>query len=393
MTVDPEPLSPPLAARLAAPTPKRVLSLDGGGVRGLITIGYLAAIEDLLRERYEQEELRLSDYFDLIGGTSTGAILAAALTLGWPVERARELYLSLTRDIFQPKRSVMGPLARLVGAKFDATRLERHLQQELGEMRLDSEQLRSGLVVIAKRADTASTWHLTNVPNHRFFEMNRHLEVWEVLRASSAAPTYFAPQHIEDVGGGEAGIFVDGGVSMHANPALQMLMVANLQGFGLEWPLGARNVLLCSIGTGGYDTVPEADKIKGSRQVQWLGMLMIQLMRDASHLGETVLQWMSDSPTARPIDRQIGALAGDLMTADPLLTYLRYNVDLNAEATSAIGFDWTEEEVTELRNMTKTKFVNRLDELGRRAAAYQVNQGHFDAHFDPEWLRVGGTGG
>ena len=60
--------------------PKRVLALDGGGLRGILTLSFLAEIESMLRERHDGSKLfRLAHYFDLIAGTSTGAIIAAAL--------------------------------------------------------------------------------------------------------------------------------------------------------------------------------------------------------------------------------------------------------------------------------------------------------------------------
>ena len=116
-----EPNPPPAAlrARLDAPGPKRLLALDGGGIRGLITLGYLRRIESELRRRYGRPDLVLADYFDLVGGTSTGSMIATAVALGWTVDQVHELYMGLARDVFKPRRSVMGPLARLVGAKFD----------------------------------------------------------------------------------------------------------------------------------------------------------------------------------------------------------------------------------------------------------------------------------
>jgi patatin-like phospholipase/acyl hydrolase len=62
--------------------PKRILALDGGGIRGVLTLEYLEAIEALLRQRRNDPDLLLSDYFDLIGGTSTGSIIAAGLACG-----------------------------------------------------------------------------------------------------------------------------------------------------------------------------------------------------------------------------------------------------------------------------------------------------------------------
>ena len=58
-------------------SPKRILALDGGGIRGILTLEYLGLIEDMLKSRSGRNDFRLSDYFDLIGGTSTGSIIAA----------------------------------------------------------------------------------------------------------------------------------------------------------------------------------------------------------------------------------------------------------------------------------------------------------------------------
>jgi uncharacterized protein len=378
----------PLARRLSSPGPKRILALDGGGIRGIISLGFLGRIEALLREQSGNPELVLSDYFDLIGGTSTGALLATAFSLGWPVERAARMYRELAGTIFRPRRSMLGPLAGLVGARFDQRPLEDVLLRELGELRLDAPDLRTGLVVVAKRADTASVWQLTNVPGHRFYEMNRHLTLRELLRASSAAPTFFEPQHIRDVGDGNGAVFVDGGVSMHANPALQMLMVASLEGFGLQWPLGEERILLCSVGTGAYSVPPAADSIVGYRQLQWLSQLMLHLLEDASDLGQTLLQWMSRSPTARPIDRQLGDLSGDLMTPEPLLTYLRYDVPLAEETLTELGLHFSPEELAGIRSIAGFRHVGEMEAVGRAAAA-RVEPEHFAPVFAP-WAAVGG---
>lgn len=382
-----------LIERLSAPGPKRILSLDGGGIRGLITLGFLSRLEELLRQRSGNPEMVLSDYFDLIGGTSTGALIAASLSLGWPVEKVVGLYHGLARDVFRPRRSLLGPLARLVGSKFDEKPLAEAIRTEIGGMRLDDEAFRCGLVVMAKRADTASVWQLTNVPGHRFYEMNRHIRLWEVLRASSAAPTYFDPQRMDDVGAGESAVFVDGSVSMHSNPALQMFMVASLEGFGLQWAPGADRILLCSVGTGAFDVAPSADSIRGYRQVQWLGQLMVQLLREGSDLGETLLQWMSASPTAREIDLQVGDLAGDQLGPEPMLTYLRYDVPLTVEGLAAVGENVDEGDLSALRALDGAEHVVQLERIGRAAAAVRVADTHLPAAFDVEGAGAASAGG
>ena len=82
---------------------KRILALDGGGIRGALTLGYLQRIEDVLKEQSDNKEnFRLSDYFDLIGGTSTGAIIASCLAIGMKVSQITDLYMKLGgKNIFQ----------------------------------------------------------------------------------------------------------------------------------------------------------------------------------------------------------------------------------------------------------------------------------------------------
>jgi len=371
-----------LEERLAEPGPKRLLALDGGGIRGLISLGYLARIEAGLRRRHGRPDLVLSDYFDLIGGTSTGAIIASALALGWPVEKIHNMYLTLGRDAFRPRKSWLGPVSKLVSAKFDDAAVAKLLRESLGDRTLGSPDLRVGLMVVAKRADTASVWVLVNVPGHKYFDENKDLSLWEVVRASTAAPTYFKPQWIPDVGGGESGVFLDGGVSMHNNPALQLLMVATLKGFALRWPLGDERLLLCSVGTGAFTAAPSKKAMKRYSNLHWLGLAAIQLMGDASELNQTMLQWMSYSPTARPIDSQIDRLVGDQLGPEPLITYLRYNIDLEQRALVDIGLNYSPDSVSSLQGMSEVKNIPELDKIGKAAAEAHVKDEHFPPNFD-----------
>ena len=85
---------------LFGPGPKRILSLDGGGVRGVISVAFLERIEAILSEQ-AGEPARLSDCFDLIGGTSTGAIIACALALGKSTDELKDIYHRLAPRVFQ----------------------------------------------------------------------------------------------------------------------------------------------------------------------------------------------------------------------------------------------------------------------------------------------------
>src|SRR6476619_7593582 len=87
---------------LFVPGPKRILALDGGGVRGVIAVAFLERIEAVLKE--QQGDALLSDWFDLIGGTSTGAIIGCALAFGKTTDELRDIYYKLAPKAFKRSR-------------------------------------------------------------------------------------------------------------------------------------------------------------------------------------------------------------------------------------------------------------------------------------------------
>src|SRR5262249_37667429 len=155
------------------------------------------------------------------------------------------LYHQLARTVFSRRRF------RIDRASFDARPLERELRQPkaLGDWALGDAAVRTGLCIVAKRADTGSTWLLSNHPRGAYFEMNRSILVRDAVRASTAAPGFFEPEKLA-VSADQYGAFVDGGVSTAANPALQLFLLATLKGFHFDWAKGEEQLLLVSIGTG-----------------------------------------------------------------------------------------------------------------------------------------------
>src|SRR5947207_389208 len=109
-------------------TPKRILALDGGGIRGVLTLEYLAVIEEMLRQRAGRDDFRLCDYFDLIGGTSTGAIIAAALACGMSVRELKTLYREIGTSAFDAKFYRKG----LFVPKFPTAPVQQALDAHLG---------------------------------------------------------------------------------------------------------------------------------------------------------------------------------------------------------------------------------------------------------------------
>lgn len=148
-------------------TPKRILALDGGGLRGILSLGLLQKIENILRERHQAgDDFRLSHYFDLIAGTSTGAIIAATLAMGWTVEEIRKRYMSLGERVFTRSLLRQGVLR----AKYDDATLISELKKVYGaKTTLGGPELETGLLVMTKRIDTGSPWPISNNPRGQYF--------------------------------------------------------------------------------------------------------------------------------------------------------------------------------------------------------------------------------
>jgi hypothetical protein len=368
--------------------PKRILALDGGGLRGILTLAILARIEALLRERHGgSEDFRLCHYFDLIAGTSTGAIIAATLAIGWSVEQIRAKYMELGKRVFQKSFLRQG----ILRAKYDEGRLVEELQNVYGpKCTLKDDAIKTGLLVVAKRLDTGSAWPISNNPRGKYFAAraggtvgNGDYPLWQVVRASTAAPAFFDPERLTIIspekGDPVEGEFVDGGVSPYNNPAMMAFMYATIDGYRIGWPTGADKVLLVSLGTGAADRRVKRAHVTAEHAVKAL----LALMEDCADLQEAQLQWMSSSRTARVIDREIGDLQHDLVARAPLLTYLRYNVDLAVAAVKALDPSLQDQEKIEaLTAMDAPENMDTLHHLGELGAKRDVLPSDFAAMFD-----------
>lgn len=362
---------------------KNILALDGGGIRGALTLGYLKKIETIIREKYGADYL-LCDYFDLIGGTSTGSIIAAALAIGKSVDEIVDLYMDLGGKIFGKKRSFWNPLEtwKFLKAEYDYIELENSLKEAFGNITLESDQIKTGLCIVAKRADTNSIWPLINHPQGKFYDTNvgknKNIPLWQAVRASSAAPTYFAPQMI-DVGDGQRAAFVDGGVSMANNPALTLLMVATLKGFPFRWEMSADKLSIVSVGTGYSVFKKQIGEIEEAWMKTWAQNVPNMLMQDASWQNQIVLQWLSNSPTAHYIDMEIESLKDDFIGNKPLIKYLRYNFAITENDLNALnlGRTFNNDDVESIVEMSNAHNRELLYKIGV-AASNSVKKSHFE---------------
>ena len=148
----------------------------------------------------------------------------------------------------------------LVRARYDEAGIESVLRREFGEDRtLGSADLRCLLLLGLRNTSTGSPWPVSSNPAGRYNQgpgSNLDLPLWQLVRASSAAPTFFVPEEI--LVGGHTFVFSDGAVTTLNNPALQLFLMATLPAYQLGWPTGRDELLLVSVGTGTTEQI-EAD--------------------------------------------------------------------------------------------------------------------------------------
>ncbi|UCF94897.1 MAG: patatin-like phospholipase family protein, partial [Desulfobacterales bacterium] len=224
-----------LEQRIRTPGSKKILALDGGGIRGMIAVEILAGIEDLLRRELKAgPDFVLADYFDFVAGTSTGAIIATCIALGMSVDTIRQFYLESGREMFDKAF-----LLKRFRYKYEDEKLSKKLKEVIGpETTLGSSDLKTLLMMVMRNATTDSPWPVSNNPYAKYNDRSRadcnlKLPLWQLVRASTAAPVYFPPESVAI--GQNQFVFVDGGVTTYNNPAFQAFLMATIEPYRLNW--------------------------------------------------------------------------------------------------------------------------------------------------------------
>ena len=372
--------------------PRRLLAIDGGGLLGLIPAEALIAIEQQL-DQLTGAQKPLCERFDLIGGTSTGAILAAGLALGLSATQLRDFYLKFGNEIFT--KVWLG--ARFWHSYSDAP-LANRLKEVLGESTtLGSPLLRTKILIVTKNATLGNDWFFTNNPNSKFFKNNRDLPLWQVVRASAAAPTYFPPQVIEvpdDSGRKQTYEFIDGGVSSYNNPALQLFLEATIPEYGFGWPMGTDRLLLLSLGTGFNSVAIPSGEAAGYNLINWGKYVVKEMMNEANLQQNLLLHIIGQRPPATPSATteltSSGAAQGipdenalsrvDIgLGAAKLVTYQRITIGLTRKRLDDLGFN--DIDPIKVREMDAADQISNMQRIGAAVAKEQVHMGSLRKFF------------
>jgi predicted acylesterase/phospholipase RssA len=256
-------MSETLKRRIAAPGPKKILACDGGGILGLISVEILARLEADLRAARNDPKLVLADFFDFACGTSTGAIIAACVSAGMSMGDIRKFYVDSGEQMFD-KASVFKRLRYSYEDEALAGKLRAELNKALGHgagdapATLGDPGLRTLLMMVLRNHTTDSPWPVSNNPAAKYNQPGRrdcnlNLPLWQLVRASTAAPTFFPPEVVTFAPGTPDEyqfVFVDGGVTTYNNPAFLAFQMATAAPYKMNWATGVENMLIVSVGTG-----------------------------------------------------------------------------------------------------------------------------------------------
>ena len=367
-----------LSERIRATGPKRILALDGGGIRGIVTLEILARIESLLREKSGgRDDFVLADYFDFIAGTSTGAIIGTALSLGMSVTDIRSFYLDTGKQMFE-QASVL----RRFRYKYEDRQLSRKLHEVFGaDTTLGSDRLKTLVMAVMRNATTDSPWPVTNNPFAKFNQRdlpgcNLNIPLWQLVRASTAAPVFFPPEVVPV--GDEKFIFIDGALTTYNNPAFQAFLMATVEPYNLNWPTGEDQILVVSIGTG---TNPKANADLQVSEMNLLynsASLPLALMYAALNEQDFLCRVFGKCLAGDPLDCEVGDLIGTKGPANPkLFTYLRYNAELTFKGLAEL--DLMDIQPEEVQKIDSVEHLDDLQRIGQAVAQQKVRIEDFAA--------------
>ncbi|MCB9292969.1 MAG: patatin-like phospholipase family protein [Lewinellaceae bacterium] len=300
--------TPPKAVANPQRKKVRILSIDGGGMRGIIPATVIWHLEQRLQEKTGNPDARISDYFDLLAGTSTGGILACTYLIpdserpGRPKFDARQslaMYLDnrgcgiFARSWFRKLTSLMG----LIDEKYCSGNLEKALKKCLGgQVRLSS--FLKPCLITAYDIKNRRAKFFTSVDAQS--DSNQDYKAWEAARATAAAPSYFQPACLP-TGNNPEEVLVDGGVFAN-NPALCAFTEAQKTCFAQrsgdnsrpDHP-GQQDMIIVSLGTGDAKKGYALDEVKSQGMVKWAKPIIDILMGASTDTADYQLQQLFDT--------------------------------------------------------------------------------------------------
>jgi predicted acylesterase/phospholipase RssA len=357
----------------------KILALDGGGIRGILTLEVLARLEEMLAKATGTGSgFRLCHFFDYVGGTSTGAIIAAGLARGMSARELLEFYQKTGPAMFD-KQFIL----KRWNALYKSKPLKKELQKTFGaETTLKPDDLECLLLAVTRNRTTDSPWPISSNPQAKYNALSRpdcnlKIPMWQIVRASTAAPVFFPPEVIwwDPEDDSKAFVFVDGGLTPYNNPAFLLYRMATESGYRLNWAGGEDKLLVISLGTGAAAVLAEDVDDPNRGLLGNVAALPSALMYAAMVDQDTNCRSVGRCVHGAPLDREIG----DMIPRDdngneiPLnqdlgrrFLYARYNADLSRKGLDAMGLN--DIKPKNVQKLDSIEYIEDLRKVGRKVA-------------------------
>ena len=272
--------------------------------------------------------------------------------------------------------------------QYNSEPLAHQLQQVFGARTvLGAPEFETLLLLVMRNATTDSPWPIANNPYAKYNDpkhpsCNLNIPHWQLVRASTAAPTYFPPEVISC--GGKPFIFVDGGVTMYNNPTFQMFLMATVDRYwvhasadGRGWKAGTDDMLIVSIGTGtspgqNYSLRPDEMNLIFNATT-----IPSALMYAALNEQDLLCRIFGDCVAGAPLDREVDTLIGSRGPFEKkLFRFARYNAELMPEGLAALGSG--DIEPTRVQKLDSIDALGDLQRVGQAVAVQRVRAEHFN---------------
>lgn len=364
-----DPAYPPTRdERVIAQLPKRILALESADERSGIVIGFLERIERLLQVRYGSPDVRLCDYFDLIGGGGPAAIIAAELAMGSTVGDAESIMRQGLAAMFGSRSGLFA--APMRGAMYKDHALRHLLLQHYGDATVTDPRLRTGMCISTTRFDDGAPMTFTNHPAQRDDPASL-APLRDLILASSASPAFLPPAAVK-LGGEEPVLLMSGDVSAGPDPALQLFMLATNRDGAFQWRTGKRRLFLLSLGAGRWRSEAPAKSANLLRLIPMILNSMADGLAQQSHLTLDTLTYDADSESRADARNP---------NAEPVLSYRRFDVTAEPAWLREHGLAELAAQVESLRRPRDVTSFDTYLRLGQ-AAGERLIQDPFLPYFD-----------
>lgn len=353
-----------------------ILSIDGGGIRGIIPCIILRYIEEQI-QLLDHPHAKIGDYFDLVAGSSTGGLLASILlypnedkTAKYSIKTAFDLYTQKGNNIFNVSfwQRLINPFG-LFSEKISEEQLEKHLADFFGNLELKNfikPSLITAYDLENRRAKLFNSYN-AGIDSNNFL-------VKDICRATSAAPTYFSPAQIKSKYG-QLFTLIDGGVFAN-NPALCAYAEARKIPFGNlfedqdkpNFPV-MKNMLIVSVGTGTVLKKYPYKQFEKAGKLKWITPIIDILL----------------SANSETVDYQLSQMASSLGKRNGQ-NYYRINPSLknassdmdnvnkeNIEALIQAGLSYVDENKEKLHLLAKKLIRNKISKKNLSTTSFGIS--------------------